>query len=303
MKRVIVLGSYNLGLTIASNALPVWGETMLGGSSFFSHGGKGANQAVAARRFGATVEFVGCVGTDASGQAARELLEQEGIGIQGLRQATDAPTGVAAIFLDDDGSNAIVVAPGANARLSEADVERARSGWQAADVLLAQLEVPLASVRDAFERHPGLRILNPAPAPPPGQICGDWVDILTPNETEAKILVGLDPATEIAPAILLQRLRDTTGILRIVMTLGAAGALIADHTEVWHQTAPLLEAVDTTGAGDVFNGIMAAGLSEGQPLRQAVAWAVRGASLSVLQPGVIPAIPQRSAILGAKEPA
>ncbi len=287
-----VLGSYNLGVTFAVEALPVWGQTLLSRHSFFSHGGKGSNQAVTAARFGAAVRFVGAVGQDAAGISAREMLLHEGIDVSQLVMVPDEPTGIGTIFLDDNGHNAIVVHPGANARLRVDTILQYQRDWPTDTVLLAQLEIPFDTVRTGFAQHSGIRILNPAPADASyAQESWDWVDILTPNETEARILCGLTPDDPVTSSDLLQLMAGRTHGKTIVLTLGAEGALI------WHQgqniriPAVSVKAVDTTGAGDIFNGVFAAELAHGESLPQAAYKACVGASLSVRWPGVIPAIP------------
>lgn len=289
---VTVLGSYNLGVTYAVEALPVWGQTLLSRHGFFSHGGKGSNQAVAAARFGATVRFVGAIGQDAAGISAREMLVREGIDVSQLIVVPDYPTGIATIFLDDHGHNAIVVNPGANAQLQADTISQDQRSWPQHAVLLAQLEIPLDTVKTAFAQYNGIRILNPAPADSSyAQESWDWVDILTPNETEARILCGLAPDDPIDSVALLQLLSDRTHGKTVVLTLGAEGVLI------WHQGQDMripaisVETVDTTGAGDVFNGILAAELAHGEPLPKAANKACLGASLSVTRRGVISAIP------------
>ncbi len=292
MGAVTIIGSYNLGITYTVETLPVWGQTLLSRQGFFSHGGKGSNQAVAAARFGAAVRFVGAVGQDAAGISAREMLLHEGIDVSQLVMMPDYPTGIGTIFLDDHGRNAIVVNPGANAQMQIDTILPYSKDWPPDDILLAQLEVPLGTVRTVFAQHSGMRILNPAPADASyARESWDWVDILTPNETEARILCGLAPDDPVTSLELLKLLADKTHGKTIVLTLGAEGALI------WHQGQDIrvpalsLETVDTTGAGDVFNGIFAAKLAHGESLPQAAYKACVGASLSVSRPGVIPAIP------------
>ncbi|MCL4352758.1 MAG: ribokinase [Firmicutes bacterium] len=282
-----VLGSYNLGVTYSIDALPVWGQTLLSTHGFFSHGGKGSNQAVTAARFGASVRFVGAVGQDAAGISAREMLLNEGIDVSQLLMMPDYPTGIGTIFLDDHGHNAIVVNPGANAQLRIDTID-----WPSDAVLLAQLEVPVDVVRTVFAQHSGIRILNPAPADASyAKESWDWVDILTPNETEARILCGLSPDDPVASPELLQLLAKQTHGKTIVLTLGSEGVLIWHHGPDIYIPAVSVETVDTTGAGDVFNGILAAKLAQGESLPQAACKACLGASLSVRWPGVIPAIP------------
>ncbi len=291
--RVAVVGSYNLGITYRVSHLPVWGETLAGKSARFDHGGKGSNQAVACARLGAYTSFVGCVGMDPAGHSARQLLAAEGIDMGALETLEGYATGVGSIFLDDAGENAIVIDLGANAQLTpQALAARSHAPWRTADVVLAQWEVPWDTVQCAFQEAAGLTLLNPAPA------CWEMahadlvgVDILTPNATEARLLAGLDPVSPISDREVLQRLRDRTQVPRIILTRGAAGSLIWDGEQAWSVPALPVLAVDSTGAGDVFNGVLAAALSQGTPFLDAVCLGSAAASLSVEVPGVIPAIP------------
>lgn len=293
MGLVTVVGSYNLGITFRLPELPVWGQTVASQEAVFSHGGKGSNQAVAARRFGARVAFVGSVGNDAAGLAARDMLRNEGIDIAGLVTADDMATGVGSIMLDPRGQNAIVIGAGANARLTpEVLLGMSQRPWRDGDVVLAQWEVPWATVEACFRESTGTRILNPAPAH--SGLAGqplDFADVLTPNETEAKLLVGLDPDNPIDHRALLDKLAEMARVPSIVLTLGEEGCLVLEQGAVWHISALAVPVADTTGAGDVFNGILAASLAAGLPLLEAAARGTVGASLSVRRPGVIDAVP------------
>lgn len=293
MGSVTVVGSYNLGITYRLEHLPVWGQTIAGKSAVFYHGGKGSNQAVAARRFGSEVSMVGAVGNDAAGRAARALWRGEGIDAKRVVTLADAATGVGSVFVGPSGQNAIVIGAGANGRLSPETIVRFKTRpWQGSDVVLAQMEVPLEAVKVAFAESSGIRIVNPAPAVPAlAEERWDWVDILTPNETEARILAGLNADQEISDIALLRALSARVAVPSLVITRGHKGCLVWHQSRLWEVTALAVQAADTTGAGDVFNGILAASLAQGEPLLDAVARASTGASLSVRSTGVIEAIP------------
>lgn len=291
--RVAVVGSYNLGITYRVSRLPVWGETLAGQSARFDHGGKGSNQAVASARFGAHTAFVGCVGRDPAGHAARGMLADAGVDIDSLETLDGYATGVGSIFVDEGGENAIVIDLGANAQLTpHALASRSHAPWRTADVVLAQLEVPWDTVEQAFREAGGLTILNPAPAHR-NLATADFrdVDVLTPNATEARLLAGLNADAAVSDRELLHRLLERTRVPRIVLTLGSAGSLVWDGEQAWSVPALPVQALDTTGAGDVFNGVLAAALSQGTSLMTAVGAASAAASLSVGLEGVIPAIP------------
>lgn len=295
MGTVTVIGSYNLGITYHLSQIPVWGQTIASQSAVFSHGGKGSNQAVAARRFGSEVSFVGAVGDDGSGHAARRMLADAQIDVESLVTVEGAATGVGSIFLGPRGDNAIVIGAGANGLLS---LERlsalAHQPWKTAGVVLAQLEIPLEAVRCCFGEARGIRILNPAPASADlARQSWDWVDVLTPNESEAKLLAGMSVEDPVDGPDLLRALASRVGKASVVLTLGERGSLVWHQNRIYEISSLSVEAVDTTGAGDVFNGILAAALSEGHTLVDASVLASAGAALSVRTAGVVEAIPQR----------
>jgi len=289
--KIVVVGSSNTDMVVQVPHLPAPGETVLGGAFVMAAGGKGANQAVATARLGAQVTLVARVGQDVFGERALAGFEREGISTQHIIADPEAASGVALITVDSAGENSIAVAPGANARLSPEDVERARETIQGADALLLQLEVPLETVQTAAElgRQAGVRvILNPAPAPgsplPPALLA--YVDVLTPNEKEASDLVGAPRSPEKAARQLLQQ-----GVGAVVVTLGARGALIAAPQGEQHVASFAVEAVDTTAAGDAFNGGLAVALAKGQPLGEAVRFASACGALATTQLGAQPSLP------------
>jgi ribokinase len=288
--RVIVVGSSNTDMIVRAERLPLPGETVLGGDLVTAAGGKGANQAVAAARVGAAVTFVARVGGDMFGQQARANFEREGLDLTYLAQDPDAPSGVALIVVGPGGKNIIAVAPGANGRLSPADVAAAQPALSQARVLLLQLEIPLETVRAAAEagHAAGLTVmLNPAPAQPLPDDLLRLVDWLTPNESEAALLAGT-PEPEAAAAALLKR-----GVGGVIVTLGEAGALVAPAGEPMRRVPGFkVEAVDTVGAGDAFVGGLAAALARGEALEAAVRYAHAVAAISVTRVGAQPSLPR-----------
>jgi ribokinase len=297
--RLLVVGSLNHDLVVAVERLPGAGETVLGADLVERDGGKGANAAAAAARLGAAVAMVGSTGADARGEEARRALADVGVDVAHVERLEDRPTGVAVVAVDPDGENQIVVAPGANAGLTAAAVERAldaRAG--AVDALLVSCEVPdeavAAAVRGAHARD--LRcVLNPAPARPSLLALARWAPLLTPNRTEAALLSG-EEEPEAAAAALAAR----TGA-PVVVTLGADGALLAlpDGAPVTRFPARAVAVRDTTGAGDAFNGALGARLALGDELDAAVAYAVAAASCAVTTPGArAPLTPDTVAALG-----
>jgi ribokinase len=287
--RIVVVGSSNTDLIVQTERLPAAGETVLGGHLVTAAGGKGANQAVAAARVGAAVTLVGRIGRDMFGQQALSALQREGMNLGHLRQDPSAPSGVALIVVGPGGQNIIAVAPGANHRLSPADVAAAAGAFEGCRVVLLQLEVPMATVMAAAEagrRADATVVLNPAPAMTFDEALYGLVDILTPNEHEAALLAGTsDP--EAAAAVLLAR-----GPRIVIITLGTAGVLVAQAGQAPQRwPAFSVEAVDTTAAGDAFNGALAACLGRGHTLADAVQYAQAVAALSVTRMGAQPSLP------------
>jgi ribokinase len=296
--RVIVVGSYVAGLTIRAARLPTPGETVIGHEFDSGPGGKGSNQAVQARRLGCETELVARIGRDALGDAARELWSDEGIGTRFIKIDPEAPTGVAFILLDELGSNSIVVYPGANASLTASDVDNIAGALTPDDVVVSQQEVPVEAVARAMElgRQAGaMTILNPAPARQLSpEVLGN-VDVLTPNASEGRIMLGLEPDAPADPQDIAAHLVEM-GVGAVVLTLGADGALMVDRNGALLIPATQVDVVDTTGAGDAFTGTLAAMLAMGATLEDAAhASAVAGA-LACTAIGVIPALPDLAAL-------
>jgi ribokinase len=299
LPKIVVVGSANTDLIVKVPALPAPGETVLGGDLARAPGGKGANQAVAAARLGAEVAFVGCLGTDDLGDAYLSHLEAERMDLRFLRRTGDRPSGTALIFVGPDGENIIGVAPGANTALTAEDVSAAEAAFRDADAVLLQLEVPLPAVYRAVEqgtRHGCRVILNAAPAPerPLTPELLSFVDVLTPNQHEARVLAGSDESPRSAARRLL-----AAGPQAVVMTLGADGAWVLSGEGEATVPGRRVEAVDATGAGDCFSGALTVALSEGRSLEEAVRWAVVAASLSVKRLGAQPSLPTRNEVEAA----
>lgn len=293
MRKVIVVGSANVDYTVAVDRLPAAGETVLGREFYQSFGGKGANQAIAARKAGADVFFLTKLGNDANGKLLGRHLTGLGIPAAGLLRDPATPTGVAVIVVDRSGMNQIAVAPGSNRMLTVEEVGRTSTLMAGGRVLLVQLELPLAAVAEALtlaKRHRLTTILNPAPAVPLSSDVLKLVDVLTPNEGEARALTGQDDLAE-AAQILLAR-----GARCIIITLGARGALLRDAKVDQVFPSFPVNAVDSTGAGDAFNGALACALAEGRPLEQAVVFANAAGALTVTRRGVQDALPSRREI-------
>lgn len=291
-----MIGSANRDLTMLVPRLPRAGETVIGGTLLVDRGGKGANQAVAARRLGADVRMVGCVGEDDAGDDLRDALAGEGIDVEGLVTVPDAPTGTALILVDPEGGNQIAVASGANHRLKSDMVRRQEATIAWAQVLLCQLETPLPAVRCALElaRDHGVTVvLNPAPAQPLGDDVLALVHYLTPNEGEAAMLSGLE-ARDLASAREAAERLVARGVGRVVVTLGENGALVCDGAEALHFPAFPVQAIDTTAAGDAFNGALAVGLAADGTIEQAIPLAAAAAALTCTKRGAQSSLPGRA---------
>ena len=294
---LVVLGAVNVDLVVRGGALPTAGETVVGGVFGRHQGGKGGNQAVAAARAlrggpaeGAVV-FVGAVGDDDLGREALAALSAEGIDVRSTGVVNGVATGVALIVVDDAGENQIAVAPGANARVGPSDMDAALTDLEAGSIVLASLEIPIDTVRRAAERCRDLGarfVLNPAPTVSGAADLLPFASVVTPNVGELAALVG---AAAGGGALA----RRHPG-LRVIVTRGGEGATLTDQGGERSFPASTVDVTDTTGAGDAFNGALAAALLEGRPIEEAVARAVAAAGRSVTQPGAREGMPTREEI-------
>lgn len=285
--KITVIGSTNTDMVIKTSKLPLPGETILGGEFFMFPGGKGANQAVAAARLGGEVTFITRLGDDIFGKQALSGLKKEGIHTNFISTDPDHPSGTALIMIDATGENVIAVASGANGQLRHTDLAAAGTHLLATDVLLLQLEIPLDTVvyaiRQGFAANKQI-ILNPAPAQLLPEEVFPCLSLITPNETEAEILTGIHVTNEETAAQAATQLRQK-GVRQVVVTLGARGAFLLTDTEAKLIAAPRVVPVDTTAAGDVFNGALAVAIAQGIALESAVTFACRAAAVSVTRMG------------------
>lgn len=291
--RVMVVGSSNMDLVIRAGRIPRVGETILGDQFRMIPGGKGANQAVAAARLGAEVFLVTRLGGDLYGKELRAQFAAFGIRDKYILQTDGVSTGVAGIFVDQQGCNVIVVVPGANHKLSPEDVGQAASDIRAAGAVAAQLEVPLETVQYAAETAHQYKvpfILNPAPAQPLGKRLLEKTAIITPNETEAEILAGIRVEDRDSAFAAAARLREM-GVESVIITMGQKGYAVATPKEKLFCPAIAVAAVDTTAAGDAFTGSLAWGIAGGRSIAEAARFANYVAALSVTREGAQPSMP------------
>jgi len=293
--RVVVVGSLNMDLVARAERLPRAGETLAGTTFDTVPGGKGANQAVAAARMGAQVAMVGCVGDDAYGQQLRDGLSAEGIDCTAVEVIAGVSSGVALIVVDAASQNTIVIVAGSNGYLLPGSIERFDALLQSANVVVCQMEVPTQTVAFTLARARELGktvILNPAPVSGPLPV--EWlanIDYLIPNESELAALTGL-PVWDLSSARSAARQLQGFGVERVIVTLGAQGALLVDVQGDEHFTVPVVQSVDTTAAGDTFVGAFAAALARGCTEREAISFGQRAAAISVTRAGAQPSIPR-----------
>ncbi len=297
MGKIVVVGSANIDLIVQTERVPKAGETVMGNDFTIAAGGKGANQAVAAARLGGEVTFVACVGADDFGTQAIEGYQKDGINTDYITPDETAPTGTALIIVDARGENRIVVVAGANGQLNYAQVVAAKSEIATTDVVLLQLETPapVAAAAKLAQEHGRRVILNPAPARElPEELWGN-ISILTPNETELETLTGMNMNNtkdiEKAARKLLVR-----GPELVIVTMGAVGALIVTEQEAIPVASFAIKAVDTTAAGDAFNGALAVALARGDELIEAVRFANAAGALACTRLGAQPSLPTRDEV-------
>ena len=294
MKKIVIIGSANLDLTARVRTLPKPGETVGGGILIQANGGKGANQAVAAARLGADVTLLTCLGKDASGEKLAADFEKEGIDTSKIK-FSHIPTGTALIFVDDNAENCIAVAPGSNNDLLPEDVDTISAELKEAGFMLIQLEIPMSTVERAAAMADSLGakvIVNPAPMAPMSKELKSHIWLITPNETEAEKLTGIPVHSE-NDARQAAEVLFAEGIDNVIITLGSKGSLVCTRERSEFVPARPVKAVDTTGAGDCYNGALVAALAEGKDLFQAARVATQAAAISVTRLGAQTSTPYR----------
>ncbi|MFC2090425.1 ribokinase [Bacteroidota bacterium] len=295
--KIVVVGSSNVDLIVKSDKIPKLGETVLGGTFYKAAGGKGANQAVAASRAGGDVSFISCVG-DEYGEESIEGFRKDGINVDHVKKDPDVATGIALILVDKNGENSISVASGANLSLSVSDIQNAQHIIADAEVLLMQLEISMDVVEEAAIIAAAAdvkTILNPAPAQALSDELLKSVSILTPNESETEILTGM-PVKNESDARKAAALLHKKGVDVVIITIGSKGALLSSGEETKIISGHIVEAKDTTAAGDVFNGALAVAIAEKKSLDEAIRFANAAAAVSVTRMGAQPSVPFRDEI-------
>lgn len=296
MAKILVVGSSNTDMVVKSAHLPLPGETVLGGQFFSFAGGKGANQAVAAAKLGGDVAFLAKVGNDALGKAAVEGFKKEGIDVSHIITDPESHSGVALIMVEDSGENCISVASGANGKFTALDIEHASELVEKASFVLVQLEIPPEAVTALVEKafaHGVPLILNPAPARPLSDELISKLFIITPNETEAELLTGVKVTDEESAAKAARILREK-GAKLVIITMGAKGSFLLSDQEETLIPSIKVNAVDTTAAGDTFNGALTVALAEGMEIKLAIQFANQAAAISVTRMGAQNSQPYRS---------
>ncbi|MFT5164945.1 MAG: ribokinase [Saprospiraceae bacterium] len=293
---ILVIGSSNTDMMIRTRHLPMPGETILGGEFIMNPGGKGANQAVAASRLKGEVTFVAKVGNDIFGREAIKGLKEQGIDTRFVTINNGIASGMALIMVDDKGENCISVASGANMSLQKSDIDNVRELIEQASFLLVQLEIPLDSVAYAIELAKQVEtkvVLNPAPAQPLPDDLLAAIHIITPNETETALLTGIEVEGEVSARKAAKALRNK-GVDIVVITMGVHGAYVLSDEVDQIITSPKVKAVDTTAAGDTFNGALLVGLSDGLSLIDAIKFANKAAAFSVTKIGAQASAPNKN---------
>ena len=297
MKKIIVVGSSNVDLTVRVRRLPLPGETIRGATLLRTNGGKGANQAVAAARLGADVVFITCLGNDASGGMLSAQFAADGIDTSCIKLSA-TPTGTALIFVDDNAENCIAVAPGSNNDLLPADIDAARSTMEGASYLLVQLVIPMPTVVRAVELAHSLgikTIMNPAPMNPVPEELFSRIWLITPNQTEAEQLTGVHVESEDDAARAAEVL-FAKGVKNVIVTLGSKGSLVCTPEGREFVPSRKVKAIDTAGAGDVYNGALVAALSQGKSLIEAARIATLASSIAVTRMGAQTSAPYANEI-------
>ncbi len=293
--KVLVVGSANMDMVVRCGRFPHPGETIFGSGFATFPGGKGANQAVCCAKLGGEVEFLGRMGRDVFCERLSENMKREGVGLEHLLIDPMEPTGTALITVDEAGQNEIIVVPGSNMKLRPEDVVTHRSAFDDAAIVLLQLEIPLDTVMQAAtlaRQKAAIVVLNPAPACALPEELFRVIDYITPNDSEAELLSGIpvtDPdSAEQAAKVLLGR-----GVRNVIVTMGSAGCILVSCTQVRRFPARRVKAVDTTAAGDAFNGALASSLATGSPLEEAIVFANAVAAFAVTKPGAQSSMPTK----------
>jgi ribokinase len=298
-KRIVVIGSTNMDMVVKTTHIPVPGETALGGAFLMNPGGKGANQAVSVARLGGEVTFISRVGNDVFGKQSTQAFEEEGIDTSGVIEDNHAPSGVALITVDESGENSIVVASGANLNLSPEDVGTYLKKIPDVGIILMQLEIPMETVKFAarYAAEQGIMlIINPAPSNPQVSELFPLIDIITPNSNEAEMLTGI-AVTDLPSARRAAEKLYQQGVKNVAITLGANGAVLFNQERFHVIPATKVEAIDTTAAGDVFNGALALAIAEGKDLIAAIHFACQAASITATRMGAQSSIPYRKELV------
>jgi ribokinase len=296
---VVILGSINMDLVVKTPRFPQPGETLTGHTFFTAPGGKGANQAVAAGKLGADTHMVGRVGKDVFGETLLESLKKNGVDISSVAQDEEQPSGTAVIFVDDKAENEIVIVAGANGAVGKADIERLDDILQSNGQLLLQLEVPMETVLAAAKIANGKGatvIFDPAPVKVLPEEIYEYIDVITPNETEASALVGFEVDDETSAAKAAKVLQER-GVREVVIKMGSKGAYWHNGQQEMFMPAFKVDAIDTVAAGDAFNGAMAAGLAEGLAMQEALRWGMAGGAISTTRSGAQPSLANREELL------
>jgi len=295
--KIIVIGSINTDMVVKAKKLPLPGETILGGTFFMNPGGKGANQAVAAARLGGNVSLVAKVGNDICGMQSVEGFKKENINCDYVFTDEAVPTGTALIMVNEEAENCIVVAPGANANLFPADIEKVKN-FGDAEIILMQLEIPIETI-ESIAKEAKIKnqkiIINPAPAQALSDELLNGLYLITPNETEAALLTGI-AVTDDATASQASEVFLNKGVQNVIITLGKEGAFFQNAHLQFKIKAPVVKALDTTAAGDTFSGALSVALTEGMDWEQAISFAIDAASISVTRIGAQSSIPFRNEI-------
>jgi ribokinase len=293
VSKVTVVGSFVVGLTLRADRFPVSGETVLARDFDLGPGGKGSNQAVQVARLGGDVEFLSLIGTDDFSRIATDLYERERVGTNYIQRTSETNTGVGFIILDASGDNRILLDPGTNELFMPDHVARATGAFEDVAVVIAQLEIPSDTAIEGLRRGRqagAVSILNPAPVRPLDKAGFGHIDILTPNQTEARVILGLEPDDPADDMEICNRLLEL-GVGTVVLTRGENGATIVTNSGSEAIRSFKVDVVDSTGAGDAFNGTLATSLARGDDLHSAVSKACAGGALACTKLGVIPALP------------